>query len=85
VTDDQFTYEQLYPFLHRRFRVRLVEPYDYLPPWEPRLAEIADQASGQVWVYALADSPLHSWLAQRYTPIASHEVDGWQLSGWDTR
>jgi hypothetical protein len=85
LTDDQFTYEQLYPFLHKRFRVSLVESYDHLPPWEPRLAEIAEQASGQVWVYAMADSPLHGWLAQRYVPIASHEYDGWQLSGWDTQ
>lgn len=85
VTDEQFTYEQLYPFLHKRFRVSLVEPYDYLPPWEPRLAEIADRAGEQVWVYAPAGSPLHSWLAEHYAPIASHEYDGWQLSGWDTR
>ena len=85
VTDDQFTYEQLYPFLHKHFRVSLVESYDHLPPWEPRLAEIAEQASGQVWVYAMADSPLHGWFAQRYVPIASHDYDGWQLSGWDTQ
>jgi uncharacterized membrane protein len=85
VTDDQFTYEQLYPFLHKHFRVSLVESYGHLPPWEPRLAEIVEQASGQVWVYAMADSPLHGWFAQRYVPIASHDYDGWQLSGWDTQ
>jgi hypothetical protein len=85
VTDDQFTYEQLYPFLHKHFRVSLVESYDHLPPWEPRLAEIAEQVSGQVWVYAMADSPLHGWFAPRYVPIASHDYDGWQLSGWDTQ
>jgi hypothetical protein len=85
VTDDQFTYEQLYPFLHKRFRVSLVETHDYLPPWEPRLTEIAAGAGEQVWVYAPVGSPLHSWFAEHYTPITSHDRDGWQLSGWDTR
>jgi hypothetical protein len=85
VTDEQFTYEQLYPFLHKRFRVSLVEPYDYLPPWEPRLAAIAAGEGDQVWVYAPADSPLHGWLAERYAPITSQDYDGWQLSGWETQ
>jgi hypothetical protein len=85
VTDDQFVYEQLYPFLHRHFRVILVETFDYLPPWAPRLEGVADQSAGKLWVYAQADSPLHSWLADRYPSLASYEFDGWRLSGWDTR
>jgi hypothetical protein len=85
VTDDQFTYEQLYPFLHKRFRVSLVETHDYLPPWEPRLAQIAAGAGEQVWVYAPVGSPLHIWFGEHHTPITSHELDGWQLSGWDTQ
>lgn len=85
VTDEQFTYEQLYPFLHKRFRVSLVETHDHLPPWEPRLAEAATRADGQLWVYAPAESPLHAWSADRYSPIAIHEFDDWRLSGWDTR
>jgi hypothetical protein len=85
VTDEQFTYEQLYPFLHKRFRVSLVETHDYLPPWESRMAKAAAQPGGQLWVYAPADSPLHAWPADRYSPIASHELDDWRLSGWATR
>ena len=85
VTDDQFVYEQLYPFLRKRFRVRLVETHSYLPPWEPRLAETVSPSSGQLWIYAAADSPLHEWPAERYSPITSHEFDGWRLSGWELR
>lgn len=85
VTGELFVYEQLYPFLHRRFRVSLVETHSYLPPWEPRLAETATQSGGQLWIYAPADSPLHAWPAERYSLITSHGFDGWQLSGWDTR
>jgi hypothetical protein len=36
-------------------------------------------------VYARSDSPLHTWLADRYPLITSHDLDGWQLSGWDTQ
>jgi hypothetical protein len=85
VTDDQFIYEQLYPFLHRRFRLILVETFDYLPSWVPRLEEAADQATGQLWIYASADSSLYTWLAEHYPRIACHEFDGWVLSAWDTR
>ena len=85
VADDQFIYEQLYPFLHRRFHLSLIETFDYLPPWAPRLKEAADQSAGQLWVYASADSPLHAWLAERYPSLTSHEFDGWVLSEWDTR
>ncbi|MGQ9598971.1 MAG: hypothetical protein ACUVWZ_06100 [Anaerolineae bacterium] len=84
VTDDLFLYEQLVPFLRKRFHFRLVETFDYLPSWEPRLAQVADQAQ-QVWVYASAGSPLHTWLARHYPSIARYEFDGWALSGWDTR
>jgi hypothetical protein len=85
VTGDQLAYEQLYPFLHRRFRVRLVETHSYLPPWEPRLAEAVTRSSGQLWIYAPPDSPLHDWPAGRYSPLASHEFDGWRLAGWEPR
>ena len=56
----------------------------WYPDWEPRLADAIDGYS-QTWLYALADSPLHAWLAERYAPIASREFDSWLLSGWDTR
>ncbi len=85
VADEQLTYEQVYPFLHKRFRVRLVETHDYLPPWEPRLAEEAARSGGQLWVYAPADSPLHDWLAERYAAVDRYEFDDWLLSGWDTQ
>lgn len=85
VTDDQSLYEHLYPFLHTRFRMDLVETRDWLPAWEPRLAEAATRSSEQLWVYAPTDSPLHAWLAGRYPPVATYQFDGWQLSGWDTR
>ena len=89
LTDDQEVFEQLYPYLHRRFQVMNVEPLDYLPPWEARLAEVAEEAAGrpggELWLYAQAGSPLHDWLAARFPPLASHDLDGWQLSAWDTR
>ncbi len=85
IVDGQDVYENLYPYLHKRFNLRDIETYTYLPPWEPRLAEAAEQSSGQLWVYAPADSPFHAWLADRYPHLASHEFDGWRLSGWDTR
>ncbi|MFN2290919.1 MAG: glycosyltransferase family 39 protein [Anaerolineae bacterium] len=89
LTDDQEVFEQLYPFLHRRFQVMNVEPFDYLPSWEARLAEVAEEAAGraegELWLYAHAGSPLHDWLAARFPPLASHDLDGWRLSAWDTR
>lgn len=84
VTDDLFLYEQLVPWVGRRFSLALVETFDYLPPWEPRLAGVADRAD-QVWVYAATDSPLHAWMAGRYPPLGQYPFDGWTLSGWDTR
>ena len=85
VTDSQLTYEQLYPFLRRQIQVVMVEPLDYLPPWEDRLEEAAKKASGRLWLYAPTASPLHQWLDQRYLPMASHDLGEWQLSQWDTR
>jgi hypothetical protein len=90
VTAELWTYEQIYPLVHRAWKARgldlhLVETYDYLPPWEPRLDELARRASGQVWVYAAQDSPLHDWLAARYAPLASYDLNDQRLSGWDTR
>jgi hypothetical protein len=85
VVDAQETFEHLFPFLHKRLELVAIEVHSYLPPWEPRLADAAARSTGQLWVYASADSPLHAWLAERYTPLASHEFDGWRLSGWDIR
>lgn len=89
LTDDQEVFEQLYPFLHRRFQVMNVEPLDYLPPWEARLAEVAEEAAGRaqgkLWLYAQADAPFHDWLADRFPLLASHDLDGWRLTAWDTR
>jgi hypothetical protein len=85
VVDDQTTYEQLYSSLHGRFRLTEVETFDYLPPWEPRLAATAAQSNGQLWVYDPVESPLHEWLAGRFQPLASQEFDGWRLTGWKTQ
>jgi hypothetical protein len=85
VVDAQEVYEHLVPFLHKRFELLDIETHDYLPPWEPRLADAAGRSGDQLWVYAPVDSPLHVWLAERYPSLASHEFDGWRLSGWDTR
>jgi hypothetical protein len=85
VTDDLLAYEQLYPYLRARFHLNLVETHDYLPPWQPRLEATANRSSGELWVYAPADSRLHTWLASRYPPLATYESDGWRLSGWDTK
>ncbi|MCL7452931.1 MAG: glycosyltransferase 87 family protein [Anaerolineae bacterium] len=86
LTDDQEVFEQLYPFLHRRFQVMNVEPLDYLPPWEARLAEVAaGRAAGELWLYAQEGSPLHDWLAARFPSLADHSLEGWRLTAWDTR
>jgi hypothetical protein len=83
VVDDQEVYEHAYPYLHAHFDVRDVEVRSYLPPWEPRLAEAAAAAGGELWIYAAADSPLHDWPAGRFPPLARYELDGRVLSGWD--
>jgi hypothetical protein len=85
VTEEQVVYEHLYPLLHGRLDVALVETFDYLPAWELRLAEAAAQSEGELWIYAPADSLLHDWAAVRYPPITRHESEGWLLTGWDTR
>jgi hypothetical protein len=85
VASDQTEFEHLYPFLRKRFDLALVETFDYLPPWESRLGQAVTRAGGQVWVYAPVDSPLHTWMADRYPQIADHELEGWRLSGWDSR
>ncbi|MEJ2209945.1 MAG: hypothetical protein P8129_13015 [Anaerolineae bacterium] len=83
VVDDQEVYEHVYPYLHAHFDVRVVEVRSYLPPWEPLLAEAADAAEGELWIYAAADSPLHDWAAGRFPPLARYELDGRVLTGWD--
>jgi hypothetical protein len=84
VVGDQTLYEQLYPFLRRRYDVRLVETHDYLPDWEPRLAA-ASQAAQQLWICAGADSPLHGWAIERFPLLVDETLEEWRLSGWETR
>jgi len=84
VVGDQTTYEQLYPFLHTRFRLAEIETFDYLPPWEPRLAETIARSSGPVWIYAPAESPFHAWMAGRFQPLATYKFGNWRLTAWDT-
>jgi hypothetical protein len=80
----QGVFDATYPFLQHRFDVVSVQTDWWFPDWQPRLA---DAAAGheQVWIYAPADSPLHTWLAERAQPLARYEFDGWLLTGWDTR
>lgn len=82
VVDEQEVYEQVYPYLHRRFAVKSVETYDYLPAWEPRLEEAAREA-GELWLYARANSPLHAWLAAHRPLLSEQDFDGWVLSAWE--
>ena len=82
VVDEQEVYEQLYPYLHRRFAVRSVETHDYLPAWEPRL-EAASRKAGELWLYARAGSPLYAWLATHRSLLSEHDFDGWVLSAWE--
>ena len=77
-------YEQLFPFLHQRFKMRLVETHDYLPDWEARLAEVASTA-GQLWIYAPSESALHLWASEQFPALADDRFDGWRLTGWRTR
>ena len=85
VVDEMETYEELYPFLRSQFHLGLIETLDYLPDWQPRLSGSASRSPGQLWLYARIDSAMHAWLAERYPPIASYDLDGWRLSGWKTR
>ena len=86
----QGVFDAAYPFLRRRFEVTSVQTDWWFPGWEPRLAD-AIAGYPQTWIYAPVDSPLHTWMAERYPPYesgqapAAIEVAGWQLSGWDTR
>ena len=84
LVSDQETYEALYPFLHRRLRVKLIETYAYLPPWEPRLADEVD-SNGQLWLYGPASSPLYASLAGRYAPTSEYDLGERQLSQWELR
>ncbi len=81
--DAQGVYDAVYPFLRRRFDVTSVQTDWWFPAWQPRL-ERAVAGYDQVWLYAPKDSPLHTWLAERYRPVARYEINGWLLTGWDT-
>jgi hypothetical protein len=82
VVDEQDVYEGIYPYLHRRFRVRSVETHDYLPPWEARLEE-ATREAGELWLYARAGSPLYGWLAAHRSLLTEHQIEGRVLSAWE--
>ncbi len=81
IVDEQDVYEHLFPYLHRRFRVRSVETHDYLPAWEPRL-EAAAREAGELWLYARDGSPLHAWLAAHRSLLSEQDFGGWVLSAW---
>jgi hypothetical protein len=83
-SDAQGVYDTTYAFLQRRFDVTSVQTDWWYPDWQVRLQRAVD-GHAQTWIYAPADSPLHAWLADRYSLIASREFDGWRLSSWDTR
>ncbi len=83
VVDQQEVYEQLYPYLQAHVDLRVVEPLSYLPPWEPRLGQVATAAHRELWLYAREGSPLYAWLAARFPALERYEFDGWQLSAWD--
>jgi hypothetical protein len=80
----QGVFDDVYAFLQRQFDVTSVQTDWWYPDWEPRLAR-AVRGHEQTWLYAPPDSPLHTWLDERYAPLATYDLDGWQLSGWDTR
>jgi hypothetical protein len=80
----QGVFDATYSFLQSRFDVTSVQTDWWFPDWQPRLARAVEGRS-QTWLYAPADSPLHTWLAERYPPLVRHEFDGWVLTGWDTR
>ncbi len=77
-------FDDTYAFLQRQFDVTSVQTDWWYPDWESRM-ERAVREHDQAWLYAPAGSPLHTWLDERYTLIATHNLNGWQLSGWDTR
>ncbi len=80
----QRVFDDTYAFLQQQFDVTSVQTDWWYPDWEPRMAHAA-HGHDQTWLYAPADSPLHAWLDERYTRIATYDLNGWQLSGWDTR
>jgi hypothetical protein len=84
IIGDQDTFDAVYAFLQHRFDLTSVQTDWWYPDWEPRVEQAVD-GFGQTWVYAPADSPLHTWLAERYPSMGGYPFDGWQLSGWDTR
>jgi hypothetical protein len=80
----QGVFDETYAFLQRQFDVTSVQTDWWYPDWEPRMAR-AIHGHDQAWLYAPVDSPLHAWLDEHYTPIATYDLEGWRLSGWDTR
>ncbi len=80
----QGVFDDTYAFLQRQFDLTSVQTDSWYPDWEPRM-ESAALGHDQIWLYAPIDSPLHAWLGERYMPIATHDWEGWRLSGWATR
>ena len=80
----QHIFDDTYAFLQRQFDVTSVQTDWWFPDWEPRMAR-AVHGHDQTWLLAPADSPLHAWLDERYTPLDSYDLNGWLLSGWDTK
>ena len=80
----QGAFDNTYAFLRRQYDVTSVQTDWWYPDWEPRMAR-AVSGHTQTWLYAPADSPLYAWLGERYTPVATYDLNGWLLSGWDTK
>jgi hypothetical protein len=80
----QRVFDDTYAFLQKQFDVTSVQTDWWYPDWESRMAR-AVRGYDQTWLYAPADSPLYGWLDERYTLIATQEMDDWQVTGWDTR
>ena len=80
----QRVFDDTYAFLQRQFDVTSIQTDWWYPDWESRMARVV-RGHDETWLYAPADSLLYGWLDERYTLIAILDLNGWQLSGWDTR
>jgi hypothetical protein len=80
----QRVFDDTYAFFQRQFDVTSIQTDWWYPDWESRMAR-AVGGHDQTWLYAPADSPLYAWLEERYTLLTAYDLNGWLLSGWDTR
>ncbi len=83
VVGEMDTYEALYPFLRKQLRLSLLETYDYLPAWEPRLAAQVEGARGPIWLYAPADSAMNGWMSEHYQSLVRYDLGDWLLTCWE--